>query len=70
MNGAIDSATVDFSRGALQLIVSETERAVKDEQDKLVQSCLLEDETHVMHFERQQTMSKCITLFFALYLTV
>ena len=33
LNGAIDSATVDFSRGALQLVVSETERAVMDEQE-------------------------------------
>jgi len=33
LNGAIDSATVDFSRGALQLVVSETERAVTDEQE-------------------------------------
>lgn len=33
LNSAIDSATVDFSRGAFQLVVSETERAAKDEQD-------------------------------------
>lgn len=33
LNGAIDSATVDFSRGALQLVVSEAERAVTDEQE-------------------------------------
>jgi hypothetical protein len=33
LNSAIDSATVDFSRGAFQLVVSETERAAKDEQE-------------------------------------
>ena len=33
LNSAIDSATVDFSQGALQLVVSETERAAKDQQD-------------------------------------
>ena len=34
LNSAIDSATVDFSRGAFQLVVSETERAAKDEQER------------------------------------
>ena len=34
LNSAIDSATVDFSQGAFQLVVSETERAAKDEQDR------------------------------------
>lgn len=38
LNSAIDSATVDFSRGAFQLVVSETERAAKDEQERAMRT--------------------------------
>ena len=38
LNGAIDAATVDFSGGALRLVVNEAERAGKAQQDGLGKS--------------------------------